>query len=511
MRILLIRHPYRYIPGSVGTEIELPIGLVSLAAVLEQGGHAVRIYDAAVRYDLDAMNAADAGAGLRPGEAGLRPGEAGATHLGDSWDRFRDEVAAAPYDLIGISNLFYTQLPMALEAARAVRAVHPGTPIVAGGPHAAVRPEDYLAEPAVDYVIRGEGERPLLALADALAAGRPVDDLPSLSFRHAGAIRSTPLVEYPTDLDVYPMPAYHLLDLEAQMVVPRREKGGWTLAPRRVVPIVTSRGCPFRCSFCSIRLHMGRRWRAHSVGYVLGHVRHIVGELGHRAIYFMDDNMGLDAERFEAMIDGFLALKAEGLGFSWKTPTGMRTDRLTYDILRKAREAGCDAISLAVESGSQRVLDEVIHKKLDLAKVVEVAGWCREVGIRARAGYILGMPGETLAEMEETIRFAVMLKRRYGIRGHVSTATPYYGTELYETCVREGYLALPMTPENMARGVQGRSMIRTPDFTPEDLVRMRRRFDRQGSWPRYAVRRVGRALRRLVKGRRRRVPVEEDD
>jgi hypothetical protein len=68
-----------------------------------------------------------------------------------------------------------------------------------------------------------------------------------------------------------------------------------------------------------------------------------------------------------------------------------------------------------------------------------------------------------------------------------------------------------MTPENMARGVQGRSMIRTPDFAPEDLVRMRRRFDRQGSWPRYAVRQVGRALRRLVKGRRRRVPVEEDD
>lgn len=497
MRVLLIRHPYRYIPGSVGTEIELPIGLVSLAATLEQGGHAVRIYDAAVRYDLDAMDAADSGG------AG--------THLGDSWARFRDEVAAEPCDLIGVSNLFYTQLPLALEAVRAVRAVHPRTPIVVGGPHAAVRPEDYLAEPAVDYVIRGEGELPLLALADALAEGRPVDELPSLSLRRDGAIRHNPLAEYPLDLDVLPMPAYHLLDLEQHMVAPRREKDGWTLAPRRAVPIITSRGCPFRCSFCSIHLHMGRRWRKHSVPYVLRHVRHIVAELGHRSIYFMDDNMGLDAARLEEMIDGFLALEAEGLGFTWKTPTGMRTDRLTFDILRKARDAGCDAISLAVESGSQRVLDEVIHKKLDLARVVEVARWCREVGIRARAGYVMGMPGETLADMEETIRFAVMLKRKYGIRGHVSTATPFYGTELYEVCARDGYLALPMTPENVARGVQGRSMIRTPDFTPEDLVRMRRRFDRQGSWPRYAVRQVGRALRRLIRGRRPRVTVDGDD
>jgi radical SAM superfamily enzyme YgiQ (UPF0313 family) len=297
------------------------------------------------------------------------------------------------------------------------------------------------------------------------------------------------------------MPAYHLLNLEEYMVAARRGTDGWHLDPRRNVPIGTSRGCPFRCMFCSIHLHMGRRFRVHSVPYVLAHVRHVVTQLGHRVIFFMDDNMGLDPRRFEEMLDGFLAMKAEGLGFTWRTPTGMRTDRLTFEILRKAREAGCEAISLAVESGSQRVLDEVIHKKLDLAKVVEVAGWCRQVGIKARAGYIMGLPGETLADIDETIRFANLLKRRYGIRGHVSTATPFYGTELYETCVSKGYLAHPVTPESAAVGVQGRSLIRTPEFTPEDLVRMRRKFDRQGSWPRYAIRQVGRAIRRLAKGK----------
>jgi radical SAM superfamily enzyme YgiQ (UPF0313 family) len=317
-------------------------------------------------------------------------------------------------------------------------------------------------------------------------------------------------MEYPEDLDVYPMPAYHLLDMEANMVAARRGRDGWRLEPRRNVPIVTSRGCPFRCSFCSIHLHMGRRWRTNSVPYVIDHVRHILAKLGHRVIYFMDDNMGLEPTRFEEMLDGFLALKAEGLAFSWKTPTGMRTDRLTYAILRKAREAGCDAISLAVESGSQRVLDQVIHKKLDLAKVVQVATWCRQVGIKARAGYIMGLPGETLPDIEKTIRFAAMLKRKYGIRGHVSTATPFYGTELYDRCVKNGYLAGPITPDTAAVGVQGRSLIRTPDFAPEDLARLRRKFDRQGSWPRYAIRQVGRALRRVLKGKGQARMVEEE-
>jgi len=487
LRILLVRHPYRHIAGSVANEVEMPIGLAHLASALEQAGHAVRIYDAAVRHDLAAMNAADA---------------AGAdVHVGDSWDRFEREAAAEPYDLIGLSNLFYTQMPMALEAARRVRRVRPDVPIVVGGPPATVRPQDYLAEPAVTWVLRGEAERPLVALADALAEGRPVEDLPSLSLRADGGVRSNPLAPYPEDLDVLPLPAYHLLDLAAQMTTVQHGPKGWYREERRVVPIVTTRGCPFRCTFCSIHLHMGRKWRTHSVGYVLDHVRHVVTRLGCRTVYFMDDNMGLDPRRFEAMLDGLLALKAEGLGIAWRTPTGMRVDRLTREILRKARQAGCEAIVLAVESGCQRVLDECMHKQLDLAKVEQVAAWCREVGIKARAGFMVGMPGETLAEMEETVRFAWRLLRRCGIRGHLSTATPFYGTELHALCEAKGYLASPMTPDNCARGVQGRSMIRTPEFTPADLVRVRERFERQGSWPRYLVRRIGRTLRRIVRGR----------
>lgn len=485
MRILLVRHPYRFIEGSVANEVELPIGLAHIASALERAGHTVRIYDAAVRYDVASINAAwSAGQPV---------------HVGDSWDRFAQAVAGE-WNLVGISSMFYTQMPMALEAARVVRRVLPHVPIVMGGPPATVRPQDYLNEPAVDYVLRGEAERPMVAFADALARGESIENLPSLSFRADGRIQNNPLAEYPVDLDVLPMPAYHLLNLDEQMTGLQHGPKGWFTEPRRVVPIVTTRGCPFQCTFCSIHLHMGRKWRRHSVRYVLDHVRHVVTKLDCRNIYFMDDNMGLDPARFEEMLDGLLALKAEGLGITWRTPTGMRVDRLTREILRKARDAGCEAIVLAVESGSQRVLNEVMHKKLDLQQVIAVSRWCKEVGIKARAGFVIGMPGETLEEMEETIQFAWMLLRKYGIRGHPSTATPFYGTELYDVCQEKGYLTEPMTPDNCARGVQGRSMIRTPEFTPEDLARVRERFERQGSWSRYAIRQVGRAVRRAIKG-----------
>jgi len=104
---------------------------------------------------------------------------------------------------------------------------------------------------------------------------------------------------------------------------------------------------------------MGRQYRTHTADFVVEHVRYVVEELGIGRIYFVDDNLGQDRKRFEAILDGLIELNAEGLGVTWETPNGIRTDRLTFDILKKAKRAGCRSIMLTVESGSQRVLDEV--------------------------------------------------------------------------------------------------------------------------------------------------------
>jgi radical SAM superfamily enzyme YgiQ (UPF0313 family) len=236
-------------------------------------------------------------------------------------------------------------------------------------------------------------------------------------------------------------------------------------------------------------------YRKHSAGFVIEHARYVVEELGVRHIYFVDDNVAQDQARFDAMLDGFIRMAEEGKAFVWETPNGMRTDRLTREILEKCRRAGCRSIALTVESGSQRVLNEVIHKKLDLDKVVEVAGWCKELGIKARAGFIAGLPGETLEDMEKTVEFAHMLRRRFGIKGHLSTATPYYGTSMHETCVEHGYITEAMTPDRLAVAVQGEGMIATEDFTVEDVKEVRGRFERRGG----LLRKLGKKIERTVK------------
>ncbi|HUW57759.1 MAG TPA: radical SAM protein, partial [Planctomycetota bacterium] len=229
---------------------------------------------------------------------------------------------------------------------------------------------------------------------------------------------------------------------------------------------------------------------------------YVVEELGVHRVYFVDDNLGQDRERFEAILDGLISLRESGRDVTWETPNGIRTDRLTFDLLKKAKRAGCRSIVLTVESGSQRVLDEVIGKRLDLDKVVEVAGWCKRLGLKARSGFIVGLPGETLEEMEETVRFARMLRRRFGIHGHLSTATPYFGTRLYDICREGNFIQGEMTPERLAVAIQGEGIVATPAFSVEDVKAVRRRFERRGMLQ-TAGKWIERTVKRLVRPRRR--------
>ena len=484
MRVLLVRPPATFVRGSLAEAFEIPLGLMYLATACERAGHDVEIYDPAVDYDLGRMNA-----------AGRQ-----SVHVGASWEDVRARIASKPCDVIGISNPFYTQYPNALEAARIARDVQPDARIIMGGPHPTVEPAMVLGDaPAVDVVVRGEAEQTLVELLRAFESDLPLDEVKGIAFRRDGEVILTERRPYVTDLDALGRPAYHLIDLERYAhrlrLTPERR---WILKPHRVITMLTSRGCPYECVFCSVHLHMGRQYRTHTAGFVVEHVRYVVEELGIGRIYFVDDNLGQDRKRFEAILDGLIELNAEGLGVTWETPNGIRTDRLTFDILKKAKRAGCRSIMLTVESGSQRVLDEVIRKRLDLDKVVEVAGWCKELGIKARSGFIAGLPGETLAEMERTVRFAHMLRRRFGVNGHLSTATPYYGTRLYEVCREGNYLQGEMTPARLAVAIQGQGVIATEDFSVSDVEAIRRKFERRGPL-RTLGKRIERAVKRAVR------------
>ena len=482
MKVLLIRPPQEYAHGGhLAVHVDVPLALMVLGAAAERAGHHVVVFDAAVQAD----------------PAPLRFNEEGRLHVGATWDEVARTVEAASPDVIGITNLFYTQMPQALETARVARRVLPEVPIVVGGAPVTARPEDYLDEAAVSMAMVGEGDVALPRLLQTLARGADLRAVPNLVYRAGGRLQRSPGADFVQDLDALPDPAYHLVDLPRYMRVLTQDSAGrWKWKPRRLLTVQTSRGCPFHCTYCAVHLHMGRRYRTQSAGRVLAHLRFIAADLGIRHIHFIDDNLGQDQKRFHAILDGLIEMKRDGLPMVWETPIGMRTDRLTYDILAKAREAGCRSMYLTVESGSQRVLDEVIRKKLKLEKVLEAADACKRLGIKARAGFIMGLPGETLEEMQQTVDLARRLRRRYGIRGHVALATPLYGTRLYETCVQGGYLKQEMTPEAVARSFVEGGMIETGDWTVAELRKMRDAFQRQDGWLHQVVRAARRRLKR---------------
>ncbi|MBM4018146.1 MAG: B12-binding domain-containing radical SAM protein [Planctomycetes bacterium] len=480
MNVLLLRPPLEFRRGwNVAAQAEIPLALMYLGAALRRAGHQVVLFDGAVETD----------------PSRLAFSAEGVLHVGAAWDDIARSVRDAAPDLVGISDLFYTQMPQALRAAREVRAVLPRVPIVIGGPPVTVRPEDFLAEPAVTAAVLGEGETILPALADALARGSPLRDVRGIAYRDGGRAQVNPRADYIDDLDALPDPAYDLIDLERYMRVATMDAAGkWRWKDRRILTLLTSRGCPYKCTFCAAHAHMGRRYRMQSPERVLAHVRFIARDLGVRHLHFIDDNLAQNEERFHAILDGLIAMRKEGLALTWETPIGMRTDKLTFDVLAKAKEAGCQAIFLTVESGSQRVLDEVIEKHLRLESVVGAAGACKRLGLKARSGFIMGLPGETLADMQITVDFAHMLKRRFSVRGHNTLATPLYGTRLHEICAEKGYLRQEMTPDNVARSFEEGGMIETEDWTIPQLRAMRDRFKAQSSWLHRMVRKVRRAL-----------------
>ena len=267
------------------------------------------------------------------------------------------------------------------------------------------------------------------------------------------------------NLDELPYPAYDLVNME-QYLSPK--KIGYRSFRNRAISMITSRGCPFNCCFCSVHLHMGREFRANSAKYVTNHVQYVVDKFKVKNIFFEDDNLTFDLSRFEAICDGLIERKIK---IGWETPNGVRADCLNLNLLQKMKKSGCQSVFFGVESGDQQILDNVICKSLDLNRVVEVAKICRKIGLKTGGFYIIGFPGEKKENMQKTVDFALMLKRNYDVGMHLFIATPSYGTRLYEECKAKGYIKEDLTWNSFAEARQpkGMPLISTEDFTSEEV------------------------------------------
>jgi len=275
----------------------------------------------------------------------------------------------------------------------------------------------------VDVIVHQEGEITFPAILWAIKNHRPLSAVEGIWYRDKGQVRRTTHRPLISNLDaVVPFPAWDLLPMDVYLKNP-------VVGIGRDIDFISSRGCPYPCTFC---FHaFGRRYRAHSVDYIMAAVRHLKKTYDIDFISFQDDEFMADRRRFLHFCE---ALRKSRLEIKWSC-TG-RVNLVTRELLRTAKEAGCASVSYGIESGSQRMLDQM-KKRVTVEQAKRAIRLNREVGIRCPTSFIVGMPGETPDTIQETIDFCKDVN--IPLRG-VMFATPYPGTPIFEEAVARGII-----------------------------------------------------------------------
>jgi len=448
MRVCLINPP-RLHPKMWGKPSPFqPIDLAYVAAVLKKN-HEVAVIDAPAEgwKNLQEIGGRKYRLGLTSKEISLR-------------------LKALKPNLVVITIPFSGWWETAFEAAAIAKDVSKDIKTVLIGLHPTTRPEECLNQPNIDFVVTREPELTVLELANVLGSGKTAEEdllkIKGIGFRSQGKAVFAPPRPFIEDLDALPFPARDLLPLNAFFeAIKRRPIRGEIRKP--YARIITSRGCPNMCIFCSNHLMNGRKWRARTPENVVAELEEVVHKFGVRQVDFDDENLTCSMKRFERICDLIVEKK---LNIEWYTPNGVRADGLDENLLRKMKASGCQRILIAPESGCQRVVDEVIKKNQDLKMVERAVVSARKVGIKVGCFFIIGLIGETKNDIVTTIRYAYKLRQLGADRFYFSFATPLYGTELYDQAKNGGFLKAGFSEEALS---EAQPLIETPEFNAEDL------------------------------------------
>lgn len=419
MKILLINPPYRRLMR-VGSAY-FPLGLGYLAAILEKSGYEVKIYNGEVPRDEEKNcrkhKGGDFSSIMSSHQRYLR-------NLEDKdffvWHEFRKSLADFCPDLVGIS----ARTPMfksAVEIAKIVKDWRSDCPIVWGGSHPTIMPEEVLSLPEADFLVCGEGERTLLDLVRALEEGKKdFLEIRGLSYKNQeGKIIKNLSRDYIHDLDELPMPARHLIFRED------------FYAPGTYGDLMASRGCPFFCTYCSAQSLWGRKMRYRSIASIIKELKILKNNYQCEIIRFIDDNLTLERTYIEELCHSLIV---EKLNIKWGCLS--RVNLIDEKLLKLMTEAGCYRVDIGVESGSPRIL-EIIKKNINLRDVLRVDKLFNKYDIAWTAFFITGFPYETMDDLKATADF---MKEIDPYRLVLSNFTPYPGTEDYERANELGVL-----------------------------------------------------------------------
>lgn len=442
-KILLIQPPLatRTDLSSEPKGIHPPIGLAYIGAVLEKD-YEIEIVDSIVEgYHTEVEI------------------DRNLIRYGLTFDEIEKRIQSFEPDVVGVSNLFSSGFRETLQICELVKRVSPTTITVVGGPHPSAVPEAVLQHEEIDFAVLGEGEHSFRELLRGLEK-KDFSTLNGVAFKDNGQVRIIPKTMFIDDLDTLPFPARHLLPMEKYF-----EIGEAFIITRRkpFTPLNTSRGCVAKCTFCPVHATWGGKWRARSADNVVNEIDYLVKTYGVREIHFDDDNIVLNKKRAHAIFNGIID---RNLDIVWTVPTGIALWALDENLLELMKESGCYKLFVAVESGDENILRNVIKKPLDLRKVKPLVQAMKRFDIEVESFFVAGMPGETQESLKRTFAFARDLDTH---ATHYFFANPMPGTELWDTCTENGYFRPGFRLEDIR---VERANIDTPQLPASELERL---------------------------------------
>ncbi|MBF0624171.1 MAG: radical SAM protein [Magnetococcales bacterium] len=378
-----------------------------------------------------------------------------------SQERFREYIATERPDYVGISVLT-TEYGSTLDVTAAmVKAVDPAIVTIAGGVHATTRSEQVMRNPDVDYLCRGEGEELLRELLLFLAGAGP-RPASGLGYREDGrvVIQDRRVVE---DINILPRPAYDLVDLPRYLNTDARY--GPTRFPRLPgFSLVASRGCPYDCSFCQVDMIAGRKVRALEPLRIADELGFLIERYGIRSVVFQDDNLFALKKVAKPLMREMIRRE---MNLQWICPS-FALFVMDDEMLDLMQASGCVGVNVAIESGSPRVLKDIVRKPIkDLNRVPELIARLKARDIWVLANFIVGFPGETWEEIRQTIHFAEHCGADYV---KLFFAVPLAGTKLYD--MARAMNALDVHEDDLKVNWR-HSQLRSEEWTPQDLSILR--------------------------------------
>lgn len=442
MKILLIIPPFseeeRYGKLSAVGTLYPPLGLAYIAAVAEKLGHDVKVIES---------------------EA-----------FGYSYEDIRQIFLDFDPEIVGMQT-FLNTIDRCYKVAGMVKEAKPDVKVVLGGVQVTICPENSIKNKWIDFIVFGEGEIVFENLLVALEKGSNFHAVDGLIWKKNGqAITNKPQGLIP-DLDTILLPALHLFPMN-------RYHSSSQLRGKRTMNIMSSRGCPYRCAYCTSHMTFGKTFRYHSAARVIQEIKRLVNEYGADGIQFYDETFTLHKKRIIELCDAFMTSKTVQVPWACFT----RVNCVDEDLLNKMKEAGCYQIFYGVESGVQRLLD-LIQKDITLEKTKKAFSLTRKTGIESLASLMVGFPTETIEEARKTIDFTIEIDPDYA---QWQKVTPFPGTKLYDIALKHGKL---LTRDWTKFTAWNETVYLTDGWTKEDLLMMEKEaFRRFYLRPKYLIR-----------------------